>query len=128
LHIAAHLVTASGRRRRLLAQTDLLRSQSHPHTLSRREAPNIIDQEITARLAALDRGQARLTRGNRPFEQVRGPHEVRDKATLWKLIDLSGSAHLYHLAAIHDRDPGGECHGLVLIVGDYDKSDPGLVL
>ena len=44
------------------------------------------------------------------------------------VVDLGGGTHLLELALVHDHDPVGEAHGLLLVVGDEDDRDAQVAL
>src|SRR5208283_4649627 len=113
---------------RSLAQANLLRAQRHPDALSAAEMPELIHDQIAARLDAAHDDVPRLAAIDRSFEQVRRADEIGDEAALRKLVNLRGSPNLQHLAAIHHRDARGKSHRLVLVVGDEHERDAHLIL
>ncbi len=62
------------------------------------------------------------------LEEVGFADEVGDRPVQRRLVDVAGCADLQHLALAHHRDAVGHGQRFLLVVGDEDEGDPGLVL
>ena len=64
------------------------------------------------------------------IEEIHGrtADEAGDEQVGGAAVDLHGRADLLQLAAAHDRDPVGEHHRLLLVVGDEHRRDAELAL
>ena len=67
-------------------------------------------------------------RGDPPLEQVDVADEVGDVARVRLLVDLGRRRHLDDPAVVHHRDPVGDGHRLLLVVGDDDEGEAELLL
>ena len=57
---------------------------------------------------------------DRAVDEVGLAQEAGDEPALRTVVDVLGSAHLLHPAAVHDGDPVGHVHGLFLVMGHVD--------
>jgi hypothetical protein len=68
----------------------------------------------------------------RPHQAIADPadrsEEAHHEAVGRGVVDLARGAHLLDRALVHDRDPVGHLHRLLLVVGDQDGGDALLVV
>jgi hypothetical protein len=103
----------------------------HPHDVLRADADVARVHDPALHLGAdieRDARHAIGTRRHAAVEQVRDAEEPRDECGDRPLVQLLGAAQLLEPAGVHDADPVGHRHGLVLVVGHVDERDPDLGL
>ena len=83
---------------------------------------------IRALAAARARCVTSCGRTSRPPSRLTGPTKPITNSLAGLVVDLARGADLLDLAAVHHRDPVGDLHRLLLIVGDEHGGDVLLVV
>ena len=70
----------------------------------------------------------RVGAGDRSAKEVRDPEEAGDEGRLWQLVQLVRGPELLDPPLVHDRDPIGHRHRLLLVVRHVNEGDADVVL